>query len=354
MALQAANARLQAGEFAAGNRVYLVRVGAALTEPADVGNVVVATRGGAPIYLRDVASVAEEFGERTDYVSHAERGQASESAVTMSVAKRPGANATTVAHGVLERVEAARARLLPAAVGVSVTRNYGETASEKANELILHLLIATVSVTILVALFLGWREALVVLVAVPVTLALTLFVYYAMGYSLNRITLFALIFSIGILVDDAIVVVENIYRHLVAGDKDPETAAVEGVDEVGNPTILATFTVIAAILPMAFVSGPHGSVHAPDPGRRLGGDARLARGGVHHHAVPRAPPAAWSREGAGRQRGSTAERRALRAAVRPPDDRTHGRPPAAVDLLRHGWCCCWRSRWGSWRSGWCR
>ena len=265
MALQAGNARLHAGEFAAGNRVYLVRVGAALTEPADVGNVVVATRGEAPIYLRDVASVAEEFGERTDYVSHAERGQASESAVTMSVAKRPGANATTVAHGVLERVEAARARLLPAAVGVSVTRNYGESASEKASELMLHLAIATVSVTILIWLFLGWREALVVLVAVPVTLALTLFAYYALGYTLNRITLFALIFSIGILVDDAIVVVENIYRHLVAGDKDPETAAVEGIDEVGNPTVLATFTVIAAILPMAFVSGLMGPYMRPIP-----------------------------------------------------------------------------------------
>jgi multidrug efflux pump subunit AcrB len=265
MALQAGNARLQAGEFAAGDRVYLVRAGAALTEPLDVGSVVVTTRGGAAIYVRDVASVTEEFGERTDYVSHAQRGQASESAVTMSVAKRPGANATAVAHGVLERVEAARARLLPAAVGISVTRNYGETASEKANELMLHLAIATVSVTILIWLFLGWREALVVLVAVPVTLALTLFAYYALGYTLNRITLFALIFSIGILVDDAIVVVENIYRHLLPGDKDPETAAVEGVDEVGNPTILATFTVIAAILPMAFVSGLMGPYMRPIP-----------------------------------------------------------------------------------------
>ena len=265
MALQAGDARLQAGEFPAGDRVYLVRVGAALTEPADVGSVVVTTRGGAAIYVRDVASVTDDFGERTDYVSHAERGQASESAVTMSVAKRPGANATAVAHGVLDRVEAAGARLLPAAVGVSVTRNYGETASEKANELMLHLAIATVSVTILIWLFLGWREALVVLVAVPVTLALTLFAYYALGYTLNRITLFALIFSIGILVDDAIVVVENIYRHLLPGDKDPETAAVEGVDEVGNPTILATFTVIAAILPMAFVSGLMGPYMRPIP-----------------------------------------------------------------------------------------
>src|SRR5690606_25098851 len=135
-------------------------------------------------------------------------------AVTLSVAKRKGANATVVAHRVLERVEQARARLLPAEVSVTETRNYGETAREKASELILHLVIATLSVAVLIWLFLGWREAVVVLVAVPVTLALTLFSYYALGYTLNRITLFALIFSIGILVDDAIVVVENIYRHL--------------------------------------------------------------------------------------------------------------------------------------------
>ena len=148
---------------------------------------------------------------------------------------------------------------------MSVTRNYGETAGDKASELILHLLIATLSVTVLIGIFLGWREALVVLVAVPVTLALTLFVYYAFGYTLNRITLFALIFSIGILVDDAIVVVENVYRHLAMGDRDAEPAALEAVDEVGNPTILATFTVIAAIHPMAFVSGLMGPYMRPIP-----------------------------------------------------------------------------------------
>ena len=148
---------------------------------------------------------------------------------------------------------------------MAVTRDYGETAGEKASELILHLVIATLSVTVLIGFFLGWREALVVLVAVPVTLALTLFVYYLLGYTLNRITLFALIFSIGILVDDAIVVVENIYRHLAMGGKDADVAAIEGVDEVGNPTILATFTVIAAILPMAFVSGMMGPYMRPIP-----------------------------------------------------------------------------------------
>ncbi|HEU5049032.1 MAG TPA: efflux RND transporter permease subunit, partial [Gemmatimonadales bacterium] len=252
---------------ATGDEVYLVRVGAPLVSADDAGSVVISARGPTPVYLRDVAAVTEEFGERSSYVSHAGAGGGSgtESAVTISVAKRPGANATHVAHAVLERVEAARERILPGTVGVTVTRDYGETASEKASELILHLGIATLSVTILIWIFLGWREAVVVLVAVPVTLALTLFVYYALGYSLNRITLFALIFSIGILVDDAIVVVENIYRHLTMRDRDPETAAIEGVDEVGNPTILATFTVIAAILPMAFVSGLMGPYMRPIP-----------------------------------------------------------------------------------------
>ena len=265
LALQAANARLQAGEFATGNRVYLVRVGAPLATSAELGSVVVSARGGAPVYLRDIAAVDEGFGEPSEYVAHAERGAAGQSAVTISIAKRHGANATRVARAVLDRVDAARTRLLPTDVAVAVTRDYGETASDKATELIQHLGIATLSVTLLIWLFLGWREAVVVLVAVPVTLALTLFAYYALGYTLNRITLFALIFSIGILVDDAIVVVENIYRHLVMGGKDAETAAIEGVDEVGNPTILATFTVIAAILPMAFVSGLMGPYMRPIP-----------------------------------------------------------------------------------------
>ncbi|HET7468148.1 MAG TPA: efflux RND transporter permease subunit [Gemmatimonadales bacterium] len=263
-ALESMNARLQAGELTAGNAVALVRVGAPLATAGEVGAVVVSSRGSAPVYLRDVATVRDDFAERTSYVSHAAAGEG-ESAVTISVAKRPGANATTVAHAVLARVDAARTRLLPSDVRVSVTRNYGETAREKASELILHLLIATLSVTALIWVFLGWREALVVLVAVPVTLALTLFAYYALGYTLNRITLFALIFSIGILVDDAIVVVENIYRHLARDRTDPEAAAIAGVDEVGNPTILATFTVIAAILPMAFVSGLMGPYMRPIP-----------------------------------------------------------------------------------------
>ncbi len=265
MALQGANARLQAGEFSAGNAVYRVGVGAGLSTAADVGRVVVSTRAGAPVYVATVADVREGFGEAANYVAHVAAGKDAESAVTIQVAKRHGSNATTVAEEALKRVEAAHARLLPAGVSYTVTRNYGETAAEKASELILHLIIATLSVTLLIGIFLGWREALVVLVAVPVTLALTLFAYYALGYTLNRITLFALIFSIGILVDDAIVVVENIYRHLQMGRVGAEDAAVEGVDEVGNPTILATFTVIAAILPMAFVSGLMGPYMRPIP-----------------------------------------------------------------------------------------
>ena len=263
-ALRAANIRLPAGEFASANQVFLVSVGAPIRSVREAGDVVVAQRGG-PVYLRNVADILEAPAEATEYVTHAAREGDDQPAVTLAVAKRPGVNATDIARAALARVEQARDRVLPAGVQVDVTRNYGETASEKASELILHLLIATLSVTVLIGIFLGWREALVVLVAVPVTLALTLFVYYALGYSLNRITLFALIFSIGILVDDAIVVVENVYRHMKKGDRAPESAAVDGVDEVGNPTILATFTVIAAILPMAFVSGLMGPYMRPIP-----------------------------------------------------------------------------------------
>lgn len=264
-ALRGTNARVQAGELTASGQVYRIDVGAPLVTTGDVSGVVVAVRAGAPVYVRNVADVTDGYGETTTYVSHAGRTGASESAVTIAVAKRKGANATRVTQAIMERVNEAKGRLLPRDVTLDVTRDYGETAGDKASELILHLVIATLSVTVLIWIFLGWREAAVVLVAVPVTLALTLFAYYALGYTLNRITLFALIFSIGILVDDAIVVVENIYRHLKMGDRSPEEAAVDAVDEVGNPTILATFAVIAAILPMAFVSGMMGPYMRPIP-----------------------------------------------------------------------------------------
>lgn len=264
-ALRGANARLQAGELTTADQVYRINVGAPLETAAEVGSVVVGVHNGLPVYVGNVADVAADFAEVTNYVSHTGPNGVSEPAVTIAVSKRKGANATQVTRAIMQRVKAAEGRLLPADVHLTVTRDYGETAGDKAQELMLHLLIATASVTLLIWVFLGWREATVVLVAVPVTLALTLFAYYALGYTLNRITLFALIFSIGILVDDAIVVVENIYRHMKIGDRPPELAAVEAVDEVGNPTILATFTVIAAILPMAFVSGMMGPYMRPIP-----------------------------------------------------------------------------------------
>jgi multidrug efflux pump subunit AcrB len=264
-ALMGANARLQAGEFATGNQAVRIDVSAPFTSAGDVGDVIIAVRNGRAIALRDVARIEDGFGEPTNYVTTASGTGTPRSAVTIAVAKRAGSNATTVAHAAIERLEQSRGRVVPEGMQVDITRDYGETAAEKASELILHLAIATLSVTALVWLFLGWREAVVVLVAVPVTLALTLFVYYLMGYTLNRITLFALIFSIGILVDDAIVVVENIARHVAMRDRPADVAAVEAVDEVGNPTILATFTVIAAILPMMFVSGMMGPYMRPIP-----------------------------------------------------------------------------------------
>ena len=189
-------------------------------------------------------------------------------AVTITLSKRKGTNATDISERVLDKVNALRGYVLPNDLNVTVTRNYGETAKDKSDELLKHLLIATLSVTLLIALALGWRESGVVLLAVPVTLALTLAVFYLYGYTLNRVTLFALIFSIGILVDDAIVVVENIVRHFRLPEsrgRSLSEVAVEAVDEVGNPTILATFAVIGAILPMAFVRGLMGPYMRPIP-----------------------------------------------------------------------------------------
>ena len=189
-------------------------------------------------------------------------------AVTISVAKRKGTNATDIAKAVLKRVDEMKGVQIPRDVTVTVTRNYGETAKAKSDELLEHLLLATLSVTFLVALFLGWRESGVVLLAIPVTLALTMSIFYLLGYTINRVTLFALIFSIGILVDDAIVVVENMVRHFRLPENQNRPCSdvtVEAVAEVGNPTILATFAVIAAVLPMAFVRGLMGPYMRPIP-----------------------------------------------------------------------------------------
>ncbi len=269
--LQQANHQSQAGSRPFANTEVLLETGTFLRDASEVGAVVVGVFQNHPVYLRDVATIADAAEEPANYVLHGHGGAGAsdlEAAVTLSVAKRPGANAIDVVNAVLAKVESVRGNLLPADVGVSVTRDYGHTAAEKSNELLLHMGIAVFGVAVLILLFLGWRESLVVLLAIPSTLALTLLVFYLYGYTLNRITLFALIFSIGILVDDAIVVVENIVRHVRlpgASRKTLGQIALEAVDEVGNPTILATWAVIAAILPMAFVGGLMGPYMRPIP-----------------------------------------------------------------------------------------
>jgi len=266
-ALGAFNRRLPGGRFAADNREFTLEVGQFLASAADVGNVVVGVAQGKPVYVRDIAAVVDGGEEPVQYVMHA-HGGAFHPAVTLSISKRKGTNAIAVAEEVLQRVESLKGRVIPADVNVTISRHYGETASEKSNELLFHMAIAVISVSILIGITLGIRELWIVFIAIPVTLALTLAVFYLYGYTLNRITLFALIFSIGILVDDAIVVVENIVRHArMAANKGRPIVdiAIEAVDEVGNPTILATMTVIAAILPMAFVGGLMGPYMRPIP-----------------------------------------------------------------------------------------
>ena len=265
--LQQANRQFRAGGLTSTNREILVETGAFLRTAEDVGNVVVGSSAGRPIYLREVSTITDDGEDPTQYVFHGSRDR-EEPAVTLSVAKHPGANAITVASEVLRKVDGLRGSLIPSDVSVTITRHYGETAAEKSNELLLHMGIAVVSVALLVWLTLGWRESGIVAVAIPATLALTLLVFYLWGFTLNRITLFALIFSIGILVDDAIVVVENIVRHFHLPQNKGRSwsaIAVEAVAEVGNPTILATFAVIAAVLPMAFVGGLMGPYMRPIP-----------------------------------------------------------------------------------------
>lgn len=266
-ALGAANRRLPGGAFDAKNQQVLVETGDFLRTAQDVESVVVGVTRERPVYLRDVARVRDGGEEPAQYVEFGS-AQGFSPAVTLAIAKRKGANAIDVADGVLRRVEGLKGNVIPSDVSVHVTRQYGETAAEKSNELLFHMGIAVVSVVVLMGLALGIRESLIVFAAIPVTLALTLTVFYLYGYTLNRITLFALIFSIGILVDDAIVVVENIVRHMrMPGNaaRSVGEVAVEAVNEVGNPTILATLAVIAAILPMAFVSGLMGPYMRPIP-----------------------------------------------------------------------------------------
>jgi multidrug efflux pump subunit AcrB len=268
-ALTSANRRTVAGELVASDRGLVVEAGGFLESAEELGKVVVAERGGRPVRLSEIASVVDGPERPVAYVTHGEPGQPGRfPAVTLSVSKRRGSNAISVVHAIDRKLELLSPRLLSADVRATVTRDYGETSSEKSNELLKHMALATLSVALLMAFALGRREAGVVLLAVPVTLALTLFVFMLFGYTLNRITLFALIFSIGILVDDAIVVVENIVRHLrlpSSHGRPLARIAIEATDEVGNPTILATFAVIAAIVPMGFVGGLMGPYMRPIP-----------------------------------------------------------------------------------------
>ncbi|HEY6411968.1 MAG TPA: efflux RND transporter permease subunit, partial [Ktedonobacteraceae bacterium] len=278
--LQAANAEVEAGEFAAQNQQIRVDAGTLFTRREDLENVVIGISHGRPVLLRDVADeIVDGPAEPATYVTFGvgkgmmqtaayQQAGADYPAVTITVAKRKGTNATDISNHVLARIAEMKGKTLPADLNIPVTRNYGETAKAKSDELLKHLLLATFSVTLLIAVFLGWRESGVVLLAIPVTLALTLGIFYLLGYTLNRVTLFALIFSIGILVDDAIVVVANIVRHFRLPEnkgRPLSELAIEAVAEVGNPTILATFAVIAAILPMAFVRGLMGPYMMPIP-----------------------------------------------------------------------------------------
>lgn len=272
--LQAGNSVRDDLNITRDNREVLVQAGSFLTNSEEIGNLVVTTHAGRPVFLRDVAEIRQGPDQPQQYVwtgtgpGTAEDQQISGGttpAVTIAIAKKPGTNAVDISDAVIQRFNQLKGTFIPSDVQATVTRNYGETADTKAKLLISKLIFATASVVLLVMFALGWREAFIVGSAVVVTLAITLFASWAWGFTLNRVSLFALIFSIGILVDDAIVVVENIHRHLTMGGRSLLQAIPAAVDEVGGPTILATFTVIAALLPMAFVTGLMGPYMSPIP-----------------------------------------------------------------------------------------
>lgn len=271
--IQANNSSSQSGSFIKGDQEYLITTGKFLTSAEDVNNLVVGVYKNMPVYLKQVAEIQDGPSTPSSYVSFG-YGKGNEkfasnpgeyAAVTLSVAKVKGADAMKISEKILTKVEQLKQNLIPSDVHVSVTRNYGETASHKVGELLLHLGVAILAVTILVMLAMGWRGGLVVFFSVPLTFALTLFSYYLLGYTLNRITLFALVFVVGIVVDDSIIIAENMHRHFKMKRLPFKQAAIYAINEVGNPTILATFTVIAAILPMAFVSGMMGPYMSPMP-----------------------------------------------------------------------------------------
>ncbi|HTM70458.1 MAG TPA: efflux RND transporter permease subunit, partial [Luteimonas sp.] len=270
-ALRAANVVRDAGERVGGNAAVPVTAGTFLAGAGDVADLVVGLAGGKPVRLSDVATVRDGGDIASRYAWHgAPAGRAGPvagiaPAVTIAIAKKPGSNAADITGAIRTRLAQLQDELVPDGVHAVVTRDYGRTATDKALKLIQKLVFATGSVVLLVLFALGWREAIVVGSAVVLTLAVTLFASWAMGFTLNRVSLFALIFSIGILVDDAIVVVENIHRHMALGGKPLREAIPPAVQEVGGPTILATFTVIAALMPMAFVSGLMGPYMRPIP-----------------------------------------------------------------------------------------
>jgi multidrug efflux pump subunit AcrB len=268
-AVRQADRTFPAGSIREGGQAVDVAAGRNVTTPADVGLITVASVNGRPAYLRDVANIVQaprEDQARVWRYARANGGWSQAPAVSLAIAKRKGANAVVVSDHILKRVESLKGTLIPAGLGVAVTRNYGETANEKANELLFHLGLATLSIVILIGFAIGWREAGVTAVVIPTTILLTLFASNLMGYTINRVSLFALIFSIGILVDDAIVMIENIARHWAMNDgRTRRQAATEAVAEVGNPTVVATLTVVAALLPMLFVSGLMGPYMAPIP-----------------------------------------------------------------------------------------
>lgn len=273
--IQAANQELSSGSFNKNDTQYLVETGSFFRNADEVRNLVVDVQGGEPIYLKSIAQVTDGPEEPAEYVTYGVGNAKAEKsgmnigesypAVTLSIAKRPGSDAMFIAEKVQEKVDMLDGSLIPAEITVTTTRNYGETAASKVLSLLEHLLGAILAVTIVVALAMGWRGGLVVFLSVPVTFALTLFLYYIFGYTLNRITLFALIFVTGIVVDDSIIIAENMHRHFKMRKLPLKQAAIAAINEVGNPTILATFTVISAVLPMAFVSGLMGPYMSPMP-----------------------------------------------------------------------------------------
>src|SRR5574343_155141 len=271
--IQANNGSSQSGSFVQNDTEYLVTTGKFLATSEDVENLVVGVNNNMPVYLKQVATIQDGPQTPKNYVSFG-YGKANEKfskfnseypAVTISALKVKGADAMQISEKIITKVESLKKNIIPADVHVEVTRNYGETASHKVGELLLHLGVAIIAVTVLVMLAMGWRGGLVVFFSVPLTFALTLFSYYLLGYTLNRITLFALVFVVGIVVDDSIIIAENMHRHFKMKRLPFKQAAIYAINEVGNPTILATFTVIAAILPMAFVSGMMGPYMSPMP-----------------------------------------------------------------------------------------